>query len=89
MIYFNSEIYSEVVNEQTGLFSTSEVSYFIGYYSLEDGGIKLFRMPKDKTVIYCDLAEGEPFYAEYKVDKFGSIRGEIKLHLSYFMNDNQ
>lgn len=80
IVYFNGEINSET-RDVSSLFTTRKISYLVGYYTLEDGGIKQFSMPKERTVIYYDLKEGEQCYAEYYEWIFGINKGEIKLHL--------
>lgn len=86
IVFLNKKINSEVRIEQNGRFHTEEVEYFVGYYTLEDGGIKQFSMKKENTVIYYDLKEGEPCYAEYSVGILGIRTGEIKLHLHTVQN---
>ncbi len=86
IVFLNRKINSEVRIEQNGRFHTEEVEYFVGYYALEDGGIKQFSMKKENTVIYYDLKEGESCYAEYHVGIFGIRTGEIKLHLHSVQN---
>ena len=86
IVFLDEKINSEVRIKQKGRLDTEEVEYFVGYYTLEDGGIKQFSMPKESTVIYYDLKEGEQCYAEYRTGILGIITGIIKLHLHTMQN---
>lgn len=86
IVFLNGKINSEVRIKQKGRLYSEEVGYWVGYYVLEDGGIKQFSMPKESTVIYYDLKEEEQCYAEYRVGIFGIRIGEIRLHLHTVQN---
>lgn len=79
-VKYNEQVEGEYRSFILGKGEVSEISYYVVYQVLEDGGKKLVKLETDDTIIYDNLNDSDEPYVEYDKNKYDEILA-IRLYV--------